>query len=81
MSTGARPELRFEPLNVNKQCSACNNHLSGNIVEYRKALINKIGLEHLEWLEGPHEPKKYTVDDLREIKQHYTKLCREMLDT
>ena len=77
LSTGARPELRFEPLNVHKQCSACNNHLSGNIVEYRKALIDKIGLEQLEWLEGPHEPKKYTVDDLKEIKQHYTKLCRE----
>ncbi len=32
---GSNPELRFNELNVHKQCSACNNHKSGNIVEYR----------------------------------------------
>ena len=32
LSVGACPELRFCESNVHKQCSACNNYLSGNIV-------------------------------------------------
>ena len=43
-STGACPELRFEELNVHKQCAPCNDHLSWNIVNYRINLIKKIGI-------------------------------------
>ena len=78
LSVGARPELRFEETNCHKQCSPCNNYLSGNAVLYRVALIQKIGLDGVEWLEGPHEPKKYTVDDLKEIKAYYRSLEKEM---
>lgn len=73
LSTGARPELRFDESNVHKQCSACNNHLSGNIALYRIALIKKIGLAEVERLEGPQKPKKYTAEELREIKLEYTR--------
>ncbi|MBB0618613.1 recombination protein NinG, partial [Escherichia coli] len=34
-TVAASPELRFEPLNVHKQCAPCNNHKSGDIVNYR----------------------------------------------
>lgn len=78
LSRGARPELAYEPLNCWKQCAPCNTHLSGNAVLYRKSLIGRIGLEQVEWLEGPHEPKKYTADDLRVIKAHYAQLVRGM---
>ncbi len=78
LSTGARPELRFTEANIHKQCSVCNNHLSGNLVLYRKALIEKIGLEQVEWLEGPHEPKKHTIDDLKEIIKLYKLKCKEV---
>lgn len=78
LSTGARPELRFEESNVHLQCAPCNNHLSGNIVLYRIGLITKIGIEKVAWLEGPHEPKKYTVDDLKAIKAKYTALAKEL---
>jgi hypothetical protein len=67
----AAPELRFNEYNCHKQCSACNTHLSGNLIEYRKRLINKIGLEIVEWVEGKHEPKHYTIDDIKQIKQTY----------
>lgn len=76
-TVGANPELRFEPLNCWKQCSACNNHLSGNIANYRPRLIERIGLEKVEWLEGPHEPKKYTCEELIKLRAHYSKLIRE----
>ena len=78
LSVGARPELRFCESNVHKQCSACNNYLSGNIALYRVALIHKIGTEGVEWLEGPHEPAKYTIDDLKLIKAFYTSKTKEL---
>jgi len=70
-TTGAAPELRFDELNCHKQCSPCNRHKSGDIVSYRLNLIEKIGLEAVESLEGPHEPKHYTIDDLQRIKKDY----------
>lgn len=77
-SAGGNPEIRFEPLNCHKQCSVCNNHLSGNLVNYRVNLIDKIGLEKVEWLEGPHEPQKYTCEDLLKIEQEYKKKLKEL---
>lgn len=75
LSVGARPELRFEPLNVWKQCQPCNTHLSGNLILYRKKLVEKIGIEKVEWLEGYHEPQKITSEDLKNIiKTYKTKL-------
>lgn len=70
-TVGANPELRFEELNCHKQCAPCNNHLSGNIVNYRINLIEKIGLASVEWLEGPHDPKKYTIEEIKEIRRIY----------
>lgn len=72
------PELRFEPLNVHRQCAPCNNHKSGDIVNYRLELVRRIGEEKLAWLEGPHETKRYTVEDLQAITAHYRKLLREL---
>lgn len=77
-TVGACPELRFEPLNCHRQCAPCNDHLSGNIVEYRINLVKKIGEEKVAWLEGPHEPKKYTVEELQAIKREYSRMAREL---
>lgn len=79
-TVGAMPQLRFSEYNTNKQCSACNNYLSGNIVEYRINLINKIGLERVEWLEGKHEPVKYTIADIMQIKEIYKRKLKELQD-
>lgn len=77
-SVGSNPALRFEPLNCHKQCAQCNQHKSGNAVEYRIGLVSRIGLLKVEWLEGPQLPKKYTIDDLKQIKAHFTKLAKEI---
>ena len=79
-SVGAHPELRFDELNVHKQCSVCNNYLSGSLVEYRINLINKIGIDAVNYLEGKHELKHYTIDDIKSIKALY-KLKIKALDT
>lgn len=77
-SVGACPELRFEELNCFAQCVKCNQHLSGNAVEYRIRLIQRIGQEVVEWLEGKHEPKRYSIDELKAITKHYRKAAREL---
>lgn len=70
-TVGSAPELRFEPLNIHKQCAPCNNHLSGNILNFRPRLIEKIGAEAVAWLEGPHPPKRYAIADFQAIKAEY----------
>lgn len=77
-SVGSNPALRFEPLNVHKQCAQCNQHKSGNAIEYRIGLIARIGQESVDWLEGHHEPKHYSVDDLKALKAQYTAMAKEL---
>ncbi|MNU93486.1 Bacteriophage Lambda NinG protein [compost metagenome] len=77
-SVGACPELRFEPLNIHRQCVKCNRNLSGNAVEYRIRLVLRIGAEKVAWIEGPHQPRKYTIEEIKDIKAHYRALSREL---
>lgn len=75
---GGHPELRFEPDNIHRQCNKyCNLSLSGNVGPYRVNLIEKIGQDRVDWLEGPHEPKNYTIPDLKDMIKHYRKLNKE----
>lgn len=78
-SVGACPELRFCELNVHKQCAPCNDHKSGNIIEYRINLVKKIGVDKVEWLERQdHEPKKYTIEDCKEIIKYYKAKIKDL---
>lgn len=77
-TVGSNPALRFEPLNCHKQCVPCNQHKSGNIVKYRIELVKRIGADKVDWLEGPHDPKRYTVEDLKTIKADYQAKTKEL---
>ena len=85
LGRGAYPELRFIEDNVHKQLKTCNGG-SGNFAAkaktvaqgYRERLILKIGIERVEFLEGPHEPKRYTIEELKAIKAHYRAKVREL---
>ncbi|KTC59091.1 recombination protein NinG [Pseudomonas savastanoi] len=77
-SVGGHPALRFEPLNVWRQCAPCNTHKSGDLVNYRAELVRRIGIVNVEWLEGPHEPQKYTVEELKALTAKYRALTREL---
>lgn len=77
-TVAANPAIRFEPLNVHKQCAPCNNHKSGDIVNYRIELVKRIGAEAVEWLEGPHEPKRYTIEQLKAMTAEYRAKTREL---
>lgn len=71
LSRGSHPELAFEPLNAHKQCKQCNRDKSGNAGKYRLGLIKRYGTETVEWLEGQHDPKRYTVEQLRTMAAGY----------
>jgi len=77
-TVGSNPALRFESLNCHKQCVPCNQHKSGNVVEYRLELVRRIGITNVEWLEGPHEPQKYTVEELKALTAKYRALTKEL---
>lgn len=72
-STGSAPHLRFHLWNAHKQCKKCNRYLSGNVAQYRVALIWKLGHEKVEALECMNDPKNYSIEDLKRIKRIFTK--------
>lgn len=79
MSTGARPELRFDEANVHKQCQPCNTHLSGNLVLYRAELIRRVGSHEVERLEGPASTVKLSREEIILLKAKYAAKAREAL--
>lgn len=60
-AAGSYEILRFNFLNIHGQCKQCNNHVHGNLLEYRKRLIIKIGIEEVEKLEFLSELDKKTL--------------------
>ena len=71
--------LRFNEDNLNVQCNICNDHLSGNVKEYRDGLILKIGLERVEYLEKNKTAlRKWTVEELQEVITTYRAKIKEM---
>ena len=77
-TVGANPELRFTEFNCHKQCAPCNNHLGGNIVNYRINLLHKLGPEMVEWLEGYHPPKRYTIENLNTLQKWFKRKTRRL---
>ena len=72
VSVGANSYLRFDEDNIHLQCARpCNMDKGGNLIEYRKALLLKIGSERLARLEGWHEPVKRTRADVEAIEAYY----------
>ena len=77
-TVGANPEMRFLPVNLRKQCAPCNSHLSGNLINYRKRLVELEGEELVDFLEGPQPMRKYTIEELKEIKQGFNQWANEL---
>ena len=74
--SGANSALRFHRFNINGQCNKnCNLSKSGNVLEYEKGLILKIGQKNVDYLK--HHPYKYRYsrEDAYEIKAHFMAEC------
>ncbi len=80
-SKGGFLELRFDELNVHKECLNCNCYDANHLEGYRRNLIDRIGLEKVELLEGPHEPKKYKIPELQDLIKHYRQKNKSFEET
>ena len=80
-STGSAPHLRFHLHNCHKQCVKCNRFLSGNVAEYRKGLIKKIGIEKVEALESMNqvESMRFNKNQLTRMKKIFSKKKQKVL--
>ena len=77
-SVGSSPNHRFNEDNAHGQCKQCNRWGSGRAVDYRIALIKKIGQARVELLESDQTVKKWTIDDLKSIKATYVQKLKEL---
>lgn len=75
---GANSTLALHEDNIHKQCSYCNDYLKGNPTPYRINLIKKIGIERVEFLEGPHDPIRRTKQELAGIKEIYKQKLKQL---
>ena len=75
-SVGSTPHLRFNIFNCHAQCKKCNNHLSGNVIEYRKALCKRYGSEFVELLDNRNEIRRFDIPYLKRIKSIFNKKKR-----
>jgi hypothetical protein len=77
-SRGARPDLAFNEDNVHKACSICNKWLSGNVGEYRKALIEKIGAERVHALENDQFSIRYSANEYYQMAKKYREESKKL---
>lgn len=77
-TVAAAPQLRFHPLNTHKQCSVCNQHKSGELIEYRKNLVKKIGEDKVKWLEENNKTRRYRNSDYIRIGKIYREKTKRL---
>lgn len=77
-STGAAPHLRFNEDNCHAQSKHDNQYLAGNAVDYRMALVARIGLGRVEALEADKSSPKWSAVDLCSIRDTYRIKTKEL---
>ena len=75
---GAASQLQYHPFNIFSQCSRCNLQLSGNLIEYRKNLVNKVGQSMVDYIENENSVYKWTIEDYQGVEWWYKVLLRSL---
>jgi hypothetical protein len=71
--------VRFDERNVHAQCVHCNQHLHGNLLEYRNQLEFYFGSAWLAQLErDAKETRKFTIEELKEITSTYKQKLKDL---
>lgn len=75
IAQGSSGQLRYHLDNINSQCSKCNRWLSGNLIEYRLGLVQKLGEDKVKFLEEHrHDTKKWTREELETLTSTFKEL-------
>lgn len=77
-SVGSSPHLRFHLHNAAAACVRCNRNLSGNIVELRKGLVDRLGEAKVIAIECDQSVKKFSIDYLKRLKVIFTKKAKRL---
>ena len=75
---GAASQLQYHPFNIFSQCSRCNLQLSGNLLEYRKNLVNQIGQSMVDYIENENSVYKWTIEDYQGVEWWYKLLLKSL---
>jgi len=86
LTIGGFPELRFCFLNAYRQCKKCNGG-SGRFSrkaktvaqDYTEMLVERMGQPVVDWLNGPHEAKHYTCEQLIQMRAEFSAEIRFIL--
>ena len=71
--------LRFNEENVHASCTYCNRDLHGNLIEYRKGLINRIGEDKLKKLDHKSRIiRKFTKQEIKDLTELYRNKIKEL---
>jgi hypothetical protein len=78
-SVGSYPSLRFDENNVHLGCVQCNQHLHGNIQEYKIRLPLRIGQSEYNQLESKrHSISKLAIFEIKEKIEYYKAKINEL---
>lgn len=77
-SVGAAPHMRFSVYNAAAACVRCNRELSGNVVELRKGLVARFGLEIVERIEQDETIRRFDIEWLRRFARIFRARARHV---
>lgn len=75
---GANSALRFHLWNIHRSCVKCNHFDGGNIHGYKPALIDRIGLEKVEFLINHPRSRVYDIDYLKRMRDVFNKKAKRV---
>lgn len=81
--------LRYDARNCHSQGTSCNrsNHKANYKrrantehvnAGYQQGIVDRYGKELLDFLDGPHEPKHYSIEDLKGLRKVFAAECRRL---
>lgn len=77
-SVGSAAHMRYFLPQINAQCTRCNRELGGSAVNYRKGLIERIGINRVEEIESMQWTAKWSVEYLQRLKKVMQKKARRL---
>ena len=79
-SVGSSPHLRIDEDNCHGQCVPCNRDLHGNLIEYRKRLITRIGHHYVEKIEQDDTSRKLTIPEIKDKIKLYKAKTKSIIN-
>ena len=74
----AASQLQYHWANVNSQDAQCNKDKSGDLLNYRRNLTQKVGENLVEYLECENSTYKWTIEDYQGVEWWYKLLLKSL---